>query len=194
MEDLQRIGVKLFCSTGDSIDLVEFISVFHRWIQAAAVEDLLIDVADYSHVPDGPGILLVGHEGIYAMDETAGRRGMAYYFRRPEAEGLADRLRVAAHRTLAACRRLETEPEFSGKLMFDAGELEVFANDRLLAPNRTGTLEKLAPALDQLLARLYPGSTPQLERQQADRRERFSLTIRVGEPADVATLLERVAA
>ena len=28
--------------------------------------------------------------GIYAMDETGGRRGMAYYFRRPEAESLTD--------------------------------------------------------------------------------------------------------
>ncbi|TFH21660.1 MAG: hypothetical protein E4H03_10115 [Myxococcales bacterium] len=194
MEDLQRIGVKLFCSTGDSIALVEFIPVFHRWIQTAAVEDMLIDVADYSHVPHGPGILLVGHEGIYAMDETGGRRGMAYYFRRPEAEGLTERLLLAAYRTLAACRKLETEPELDGKLTFDAGELEVFANDRLLAPNRTGTLEKLAPAVDQLLARLWPGSTPQLERRGADGRERFSLTIHVGEQADVATLLERVAA
>ena len=129
MEDLQRIGVKLFCSTEDSIDLVELIPIFHRWIQAAAVDDMLIDVADYSHVPDGPGILLVGHEGIYAMDETDGRRGMAYYFRRPEAEGLTERLLIAAHRVLAACRRLEAEPELGGKLTFDTGELELFVND-----------------------------------------------------------------
>lgn len=29
------------------------VKMFHRWIQQAAVPGLLIDVADYLHVPDG---------------------------------------------------------------------------------------------------------------------------------------------
>lgn len=194
MEELQRIGVKLFCREGESVDLVELIPVFHRWIQTAAVEDMLIDVADYSHVPDGPGVLIVAHEGIYSLDETDGRRGMMYYLRRPAVAGVAARLLLAARRALRACTLLEAEPELAGRMAFDTGELEVFTNDRLLAPNRTGTLDMLAPAVDDLLARLFPGSAPQLERRRPEARERFSLTIRVGEQVDVATLLERVAA
>ena len=73
--DLQKIGMKFFAEDGSTIDLVEFIPIFHRWIQNKALSDLLIDVADYSHVHAGPGILLIAHEGNYAVDETGNRRG-----------------------------------------------------------------------------------------------------------------------
>ena len=59
IEELQRIGVKLFMVDGVSVRPREFVPVFHRWIQTQAVRDqLLIDVADYEHVPEGPGVLL----------------------------------------------------------------------------------------------------------------------------------------
>ena len=29
---------------------------------------MLIDVADYRHVPAGPGVLLIGHEANYSLD------------------------------------------------------------------------------------------------------------------------------
>ena len=41
--------------------------MFHRWIQTRAVDGLLIDVADYTHLKDGPQVLLAGHEGNYSM-------------------------------------------------------------------------------------------------------------------------------
>ena len=49
---LQHVNVK-FPSAG-SIDLTQAIPVFHRWIQEQALPGLLIDVADYRHVPEGP--------------------------------------------------------------------------------------------------------------------------------------------
>ncbi len=39
---------------------------------------MLIDVADYKHVQDGPGILIIGHEGDYALDQENGRSGLLY--------------------------------------------------------------------------------------------------------------------
>ncbi len=45
----------------DPIRLDDFIPLFHRWIQEQAIDGhLLIDVHDYSHIQQGPGILLVG--------------------------------------------------------------------------------------------------------------------------------------
>ena len=70
----EKFGIKVI-ATAAEIDLLDFIPVFHRWIQTQALDDLLLDVADYSHVHHGPGILLVAHEGKYAVDETGGEGG-----------------------------------------------------------------------------------------------------------------------
>ena len=37
----------------------------------------LIDVADYSHVPDGPGVMLVAHEGFFSLDQENHQPGLA---------------------------------------------------------------------------------------------------------------------
>ena len=199
MDDLQRIGVKLLCrnaeqgESGGTLPLVDVIPVFHRWIQQAAVPDLLIDVADYSHVKSGPGVLLVGYEGIYALDETDGLRGVTYYFRRPAIEGVAHRVHLAAQRALAACSLLESVASLASELRFDTSAIEIYCNDRLNAPNEPGTLEALAPAIEGLVSRLYPGAVPQLERRGAQSRERFSLVVRTEDSPGIETLLERVA-
>ncbi|RMF23677.1 MAG: hypothetical protein D6760_04905, partial [Deltaproteobacteria bacterium] len=127
--NLYRVGVKLFCDRGGEIPLVEFIPVFHRWIQTRAIEGLLIDVADYSHIPEGPGIVLVAHEGNLAVDEARGRRGLLYYTKRPSSQSL-DRLlsETTAHLARAAAV-LAADEELAGRLTFSGSELEVFSND-----------------------------------------------------------------
>jgi len=50
--------VKIFVHEPTSIDLADAIPVFHRWIQEAVLNELVIDVADYRHVPAGPGVML----------------------------------------------------------------------------------------------------------------------------------------
>ena len=54
--------------TTSGVELEEFIPVFHDWIQTQQLAELLIDVADYRHVPHGPGVVLVAHDAHYAMD------------------------------------------------------------------------------------------------------------------------------
>ena len=44
-------------------DLEPLIPIFHGWIQDQVSEELLLDVADYRHVPAGPGVMLIGLEG-----------------------------------------------------------------------------------------------------------------------------------
>ena len=50
----------------------EFAAVLNSWIQKQRLEELLIDVADYLHVHNGPGIMLTGHEADYSLDKRAG--------------------------------------------------------------------------------------------------------------------------
>ena len=76
---LQKFGVKLFLNTNVSYKSKDFIPVFHSWIQNKAVEDhLLIDVADYSHIQDGPGVMLVAHEGNFSLDQESQQPGIMY--------------------------------------------------------------------------------------------------------------------
>ena len=53
--DLQHVNVKLLVRDPEEVNLELLIPVFHSWIQNRVCEELLLDVADYRHVPDGPG-------------------------------------------------------------------------------------------------------------------------------------------
>ena len=79
--------------------------------------ELLIDVANYAHVPKGPGVVLIGHGSDYFMDEGEGRLGLLYNRKR------AGRRPASAWRTPSAARctpaqLLETDPALAGKLKF----------------------------------------------------------------------------
>ena len=85
--ELQRFGVKLFFNRNGSYSSKDFIPVFHSWIQDKVVSDhLLIDVADYSHIPDGPGVMLIAHEGHFSLDQENRQPGIMY-MRKTEFEG-----------------------------------------------------------------------------------------------------------
>jgi hypothetical protein len=193
MTELHRVGIKFFVEEPVMLELPEVIPVFHRWIQTAAVDGVLIDVADYSHVPNGPGILLIGHEANYSMDATGARLGLAYYRKRPGEPTLAERLRAAARSALGACRALETTPELEGRVHFRDDEVLLFANDRLLAPNDDETYEALRPHFGRFLDTLFAGENFTISREP-DRQERFSVTARAAANDGVAGLLGRLAA
>ena len=116
--------------------------------------EMLIDVADYLHVPAGPGVLLIGHEANYSLDDRDSRPGLLYN-RKATLDGtFQSRLAQAHEAALGACDRLEKAPAFDGKLKFNRSALEVFVNDRLLAPNTEATWNALQPEL----AMAFPGA------------------------------------
>jgi hypothetical protein len=189
--ELHRIGFKLRVDGDVSTPLTDYIPVFHRWIQEQLLEDLLVDVADYSHVHEGPGIVLVAHQGNYAMDEAGGRRGLAYYSKHALEGSVSARIATVCRKALVACRLLEQETG-PARTRFSGGALEVFSNDRLAAPNSDETLSALRPALDELTAKLYPGGTCTFEREP-DEGERFSVRISCNESPSTEEMLDRLA-
>ena len=64
-----KVDLKLFLQDASRVDQEEFIPVFHDWIQNPSGE-LLIDVVDYRHVHDGPGVILIAHDAHYAIDTS----------------------------------------------------------------------------------------------------------------------------
>ena len=72
--ELQKIGVKVFATAPNEIPLTDFIDIFHSWIQAS--DGVYHDVADYSHMQAGPGIVLVANDANVSIDDTSDRRGL----------------------------------------------------------------------------------------------------------------------
>ena len=75
---LQHINVKLLVKNPAEVDLEPLVPVFHGWIQEQGLEELLLDVADYRHVHAGPGVVLIGHQANYSVDNTDERLGIRY--------------------------------------------------------------------------------------------------------------------
>jgi len=169
----QHVRVKIFARR--PVDLDGAIPVFHRWIQEHACPEMLIDVADYRHVPNGPGVLLIGHEAAYSLDNTRGRLGVLYS--RKLAGGSAqENLAQAFDAALTAARRLQAEPEFQGKLQFNPGDCEISINDRLLAPNTPDTYLSLKPELDRFLTERWGAGSYSIE-PRGEPRELFCVHV-----------------
>ena len=184
--ELQHINIKLFVDGELSLDTEAFIPIFHRWIQEKTMAELLIDVADYSHVPNGPGVMLIGHEADYSLDHNAGRYGMLYNRKAPVDGTNADRLRQSLAAAAKASEKLEAETD--GKLKFSRTELELTINDRALAPNTAETLAECQPELESALADLLGHKDFTLQQTSDDPRGRFAVKVTSKKPFELAAL------
>jgi hypothetical protein len=186
--ELQHVNVKLLVKARKEADLEPLIRVFHSWIQEQVCEELLLDVADYRHVHAGPGVVLVGHEANYSMDNTDNRLGVRYN-RKAVLDGTnQDRLKQAARAALTACQHLETDPRLSGAFQFNGREIEVFINDRLVAPNHEPTREAVISDLETFSRQLLRGSEYSLS-FGTDPRRLFGASLKAAQEFPVADLL-----
>jgi hypothetical protein len=186
--ELQHVNIKLRIADAGAVDLAPLIPVFHGWIQGQVFGDLLLDVADYRHVPAGPGMVLIGQEGDYSLDQTDDRLGLRYNRKAPLPGSNQDRLLQAARAALTAARRLESEAGLDGKFRFGGREIELFINDRLLAPNNDSTRQAAQPDLDAFCKKLFKGSEFQLS-YGADPRRLFTASATSAKPFQVGELL-----
>lgn len=189
VDDLQRFGFKLFLEPDTAIETRVFIPVFHRWIQTHATDDLLIDVADYTHLSDGPTVLLAGHEGNYAIDRSEGRVGLYYYRKQPTTGPLADRLVTVARTVIKAGMQLEAEGSIGSICRFRGNEIQFVSNDRLRAPARRETFEALVPVLDAFAKTLFPGD---VRVNPSRSQDRLRLNVIAPDSHPLSDLLDRI--
>lgn len=110
-------------------DLEPALDVFHGFIRRGLVEGLVLDVADYRHVPAGPGVMLVGHDVDYGIGHesfTAVRKRSGHD---PAAVQLRDVLRMA----LGALDAIADDGRLG--VSVDRSRFTVTAPDRLLGPS-----------------------------------------------------------
>ena len=185
--NVQHINIKLFIENPETVSLAEYSAVFNSWIQRHALEELLIDVADYLHVHHGPGIMLIGYEADYSLDDRAGRLGLLYNRKAQLDGGTQEKLVQAVRAALTAAALLEKE----NGLKFNGSEVQVIVNDRLLVPNTAEMFAALEPDLSAFFDRLYNGAEYALA-HHAEPRERFTVNVKTGSSFDVETLLKHV--
>lgn len=200
LETTPKIDVKVYARDPEQALATErLIPVFHRWIRENAIGSLLIDVADYSHVPEGPGVVLIGHDAQWSLDCDGGLPGLQLSRRRethPSLAGLNSleaRLHSALVGALQACSLLEREPALEGRVRFSPDRLRLRINDRL-TPNTPETLERIREALEPTLRALWPEASFQV-RPDDDPRSLPTLHIEVegtSDDATVDTLLSRL--
>jgi hypothetical protein len=189
--EFQHVNVKLFVINPEDVDLEALVPVFHGWIQNQRSGKLLLDVADYRHVPSGPGVVLIGHQGNYSLDNAGGRLGLRYNRKAPVEGTNHDRLVQATQAALFACRRLEAEPSLAGAVQFNGREIEVFINDRLLAPNTPETRGALESEFRTFFSTLF-GEVEYTLSYPQDPRGLFSLIVRASQAFDTTELLDKL--
>ena len=191
--EFQHVNVKLLLKNGAPVDLESLIPLFHDWIERQIFDELLLDIADYRHVHEGPGVVLIGHQGNYSVDNVDGRLGVRYN-RKAAAKGSnQDRLHQAMRSAVNACQRLETEPVLERAVLFGGQEMEFFLNDRLLAPNTDDTRKALEPEFEAFLKKLFRGDGYSVS-YASDPRRLFGFSVKASRSFSTADLLENLAA
>jgi hypothetical protein len=182
-----RIQVKIYANKSPEPDA--FIPVFHRFIREKSLDEMAIDVADYGHVHQGPGVVLIGHAFDYYWDLGEGRAGLVYT-RKRDAPAPDVRLADALRRALVGCRLLEQDPTLAG-LQFRTDEILVRLPDRLHAPPTDAGYQALQGELAPLASQLYVGSTVTIGRVGGP-KELLAARVKGSPGATVADLLGRI--
>ena len=191
-----RLSVKFFFEDL-SIDAESFIPVFHRWIRENVVpNELLLDVADYKHVLDGPAIFLIGHEADYVVDFTDAKPGLLYVRKRDAGTDLADALDTTMSQALNGVKLTEDDVELKGKLKLRTDAAAIVLLDRLNYPNAANgdgadAAAAVQAQLSDNLAAIF-GEDATVTRVANDAREPLTFKLSAPSAPDVDTLLSQL--
>ena len=185
----ERLQLKLFLDLAPDqhFDLEALVPVFHRFIRDRVIPELVIDVVDYSHVPNGPGVVLIGHESDFYVGNLDGAFGLVYS-RKRGGPGADARLEDALRRLVNAARLLEQEPGL--ELRFRRNELSLRLTDRLHAPNDDATSAATQAEVLALFTRVYGG--PVAVTRLPASKEPLGLRIEASSSPSLEALLDKL--
>lgn len=143
---MKPLRLSLAVPASPATDLEPALGVFHRFIQRSLVEGHLLDVADYRHVPNGPGVMLVGQDVDYginthALTVTIKRRG----------EDAATQFTDAVRMALGTIDAIDADGALPCR--FEPEQLRVSVADRKLGTHaqiQSALLAEIAPAVEAL--------------------------------------------
>jgi rhodanese-related sulfurtransferase len=121
--------------------------VFHRFIQRGLVEGFILDVADYRHVPNGPGLMLIGQDLDYGITPSA----LYVTIKRRGVDDAATQFRDAVRILLGAVEQINEDGALPTE--FDLASVTVSVADRKLGtPDEivAGLLAEIEPVAVEL--------------------------------------------
>ena len=180
--DLQKLSIKIFCEQPSSIPLTDFINIFHGWIQTTDGD--YHDVADYSHMQAGAGIVLVANDANLSIDETEDRRGLVFSQKGRLEGSNQEKLRRVFRAALASCRKLEEDPTVNGRLRFARNEVAISVNDRAVTTNSIEAFTKLKAEIASLAPEFFGNAELQFERND-DPRQRLNVRLKSSAPIEL---------
>lgn len=180
MPEVQHPQIKFYLSNPELLRASEdLIPIFHRWIQTNVLDELLIDVANYAHVPAGPGILLIGHDSFYSIEAGAEERLGLLYNRRTQMQGAnKERILFALQTASRVCSLLEQEELWQKKLRFSTKECKLILNDRYFAPNEEETFRSLREDIEAAFSEAWGHSHFKLSYEKGDPRRAFEVIVK----------------
>jgi hypothetical protein len=187
--ELQKLNVKLFVESPNAVPLTDFIEIFHSWIQAS--DGVYHDVADYSHMQAGPGIVLVANDGNISIDESDNRRGLLYSQKSALSGSNQERLRTVLRFGLENFRKVEREPILGGRFKLLGNEAVIAVNDRLFWPNTQESFAAVVPEIERLAKTVFADADVSLEREPEERKK-FAVRIQASRSFAVDELLDRL--
>lgn len=187
----KRLGLKFSLKQQPSLAPEDILPIFQRWIQDHTLEGMLIDVIDYKHVPDGPGVVLIADEVDLAYDLTDGEIGLYYIRKRDLPDELDEALRLVFRGALAAALALQAEAP--GDIVFDFGSAKISFLDRMTYRNTADVFADARPIMTELLSGIYSQPVA-VSRFYDDPRAVFALlcTVAGGSEIDAKTLSARL--
>ena len=189
--DLQRIDVKVLAEAPAGLSLDPFLAIFSRWRKQQDESDW-IDFADYAHMPNGAGIMLIGKQGSFSVNQDSPGIGLLYSGRKDFGGAFDQRVIEAFRRCLRLTKPLLAEPDYPKQLKLLPGSWEIFINDRLNFPNTDETDRRLRRPIESALNTLFGASNYSLERE-TDPQRRYAFSVRA-QSSDMDTLAEKVRA
>ncbi len=168
----KRLGLKFSLKQQPTLAPEDILPIFQRWIQEHRLEGMLIDVIDYKHVPEGPGIVLIADEVDLAYDLTDGEIGLYYIRKRDLPAELDEALRLVFRGALAAALALEAEAP--GDILFEFGSAKISFLDRMNYPNTADVFADARSIMTELLNGIY-GRDVAVARFYDDPRALFAL-------------------
>ncbi len=177
--ELQFINLKMYTRGGKPPALERFVPVFHSWIQQRKLDDVLIDVADYAHVPAGPGILLIAHTADYSVEYGPEERfGLVYSARKARSGSNRQRLCDAMLKLQQAASSLEQDSRLRGDWRFTPERLRLTFNRRKLVPNTPSTLAAVRAEIQAAVQASFGVYDYTISHDAPDARERFAVLIK----------------
>lgn len=189
-KDLQRIELKMLVDGPAQPDLDWLLAVFDRWRKQDDAPSEWVDLADYAHMPKGPGVMMAGKRENFGVNLIDPGPGVFFTGKKDYAGSTADRFVEAFRRCLTLAGTLLAEPEYPAALPPKTGDWLVVVNDRLDFPNNAEVDAEIRPGLEAALGRIFGEGAFTLTRDE-DPSHRLGYRLRAASAPSIDELAAR---